>query len=80
MSFTTKKYTRPVLVNELRKVSVRNYTDLNSFANAFSPRAGLRSAKLAALKSVITNAQLRTVFNHYSNAERKRQLVSLVKN
>jgi hypothetical protein len=60
--FATKKYTGPVLVSEVKKLSVKNFVDFNTFVNAFSPRAGRSSAKFAALKNVLGNDTIKTTF------------------
>lgn len=80
MSFTTKKYTRPLLAKELRKVNVNNFTNVSTFANAFSPRAGSRSAKFAALKSVVGVNNLRDVFRYAEGSDAKSILLTLVRN
>lgn len=77
MAFTTKKYTRPVLLNELRNLDADNFVSYSEFVSAFSPRAGARSAKLAALKNLVGNANLRTALNFKGG---KRNLLNLVKN
>jgi len=53
MKFATKKYTRPVLHAAVKSINVNNFTDVNTFANALSPRAGRSSAQLAALRSAV---------------------------
>ena len=55
MSFNTNKYTRPVLVAELRKVSSSSFSSVSALAKAISPRAGTKSAKIAALKQFVAN-------------------------
>lgn len=81
MSFSTNKYTRPVLLNNLRSVSARSYSNLNSFASALSPRAGIKSAQIAALKSVVGSRTLTNVFaNSTSGTLTKKALISLIKN
>lgn len=80
MSFNTNKYTRPVLLKELRSLSVKNFTDFSTFANAFSPRAGRSSAKVYALTKRVTRAQLNGLFNNGGPANAKKSLISLVKN
>ena len=80
MSFTTKKYTRPVLINELRKINARNYSNLNTFASTFSPRAGVKSAKLSALKSLVGSTKLKYIFNNSNGVSAKTTLISLLKN
>ena len=83
MAFTTKKYTRPVLLTELRRVNVNNFNSLSSLARALSPRAGLRSAKVAALRSVVneTGLTLSTVFSgNVSPSFAKKTLLNLVRN
>lgn len=79
MSFTTKMYTRPVLVAELVRLNFRKYESYSTFIKAFSPRAGNKSAKVAALKNLIGHSQLRLVFNQYSVLDRKHLLLDLVK-
>lgn len=75
--FTTKKYTRPVLLSELRKLGADKFVSYNEFVTAFSPRAGKRSAKLAALKDLVGNTNLRTALNFKGG---KQALITLVKN
>lgn len=53
MSFTTKKYTRPLLRSELSKVNTNNFVSLKTLASAISPRTGTKSAKIAALRSFV---------------------------
>lgn len=80
MAFSTNKYTRPVLLNDLRKLSVSKFSNLSTFANAFSPRAGIRSAKVAALTQLVTRRQLNSLFNNGGASNAKKSLISLVKN
>lgn len=47
--FTTKKYTRPLLASELKKVSPKYFTNISTLAAVVSPRAGTKSAKINAL-------------------------------
>lgn len=53
MSFSTNKYTKPVLLQNLKSINARNYSSYSSFVKAFSPRAGTRSAKIAALQNLL---------------------------
>ena len=80
MSFTTKKYTRPVLLTEVRKLSTANFVSYNEFVNALSPRAGARSAKLAALKNLVSNVRLSEVLYYNKGRNAKRELIALIKN
>ena len=79
-NFSTKKYTRPVLAKELRKLGVNNFSSFNTLATALSPRVGLRSAKVAALKSVVGVSNLRDVFKYAEGSDAKSILISLVRN
>jgi hypothetical protein len=80
MSFTTKKYTRPYLLAELRKLSTRKFKDVDTFVNAFSPRAGLGSAKVAALGRFMSARQFTALFNNGGPANAKKTLIYVVKN
>lgn len=53
MSFTTKKYTRPVLAQNVKSLSLSNFASATSLANALSPRAGRKSAQFNVLKSTV---------------------------
>lgn len=53
MAFSTHKYTRPVLVAELRKLNASNFSNIQSLATALSPRVGRKGAKFAALKKYV---------------------------
>lgn len=80
-NFSTKKYTRPVLAKELRKLGANNFSSFKTLATALSPRVGLRSAKVAALKSVVGVNNLRDVFNYtQSGQDAKSIIISLVRN
>lgn len=80
MSFTTKKYTRPVLLSSLNSINARNYSSLSSFVSSFSPRAGTKSAKLSALKSVVGSRTFNTLFKSSSTGTiNKQTLINLVK-
>lgn len=52
MSFTTKKYTRPALLKELKKVPAGAFASLDMLAEAISPRAGTNSAKINSLARI----------------------------
>lgn len=58
MSFNTNKYTRPVLVNEIKKLNSSAFANVNSLADALSPRVGRKSAKFAALKRAVNLNQM----------------------
>lgn len=80
MAFTTKKYTRPVLLANLRKVSASDYKTFNTLAQALSPRAGARSAQFSALNNLVSGAKLRNVFKLNSGVYAKRLILDLIKN
>lgn len=83
MKFTTNKYTRPVLLQSLKSINARNYTNYSSFVNAFSPRAGKSSAKLASLRTALGITNLESAFSNnasLSNVQKKRALISALKN
>jgi hypothetical protein len=61
MTFATKKYTRPALRAAVRSVNVNNFTDFNTFAKALSPRAGRKSAQIAALRETV-NTSINVLF------------------
>ena len=79
MSFVTNKYTRPVLRTELKKVSASNFTSLATLAKVISPRAGIRSAKIAAIRSSIRTS-LSNVFVAANGQSNKSALLNLLKN
>jgi hypothetical protein len=80
MNYTTKKYTRPVLLNAVKSLSVKNFTDVTTFANALSPRAGRSSAQLAALRAAVGEPLKNVLSDAFGPAENKRYLISLLKN
>ena len=53
MSFVTKKYTRPLLIKEVKKLSVVHFWNFQTLTNALSPRVGSKSAKVNALTSLL---------------------------
>lgn len=78
--FKTKKYTRPLLLKELRKLNETKFTNLKTLANTISPRAGLRSAKVAALRQ-FTNRKIATIFNDgFTGFGAKQIILSYLKN
>lgn len=80
MSFSTKKYTRPVLLAEIRKLSAADFISYKMFADALSPRAGSQSAKLTVLSNLVGQKKLRSLFGYNKSATAKRNLLNLVKN
>lgn len=78
MTFTTKKYTRPVLLSEVRKLNVSNFANFKSFASGLSPRAGARSAKVSAIRSLVTSRQLTALFNGGA-VNAKKSMIALLK-
>lgn len=54
MSFTTKKYTRPLLVSELKALKPSAFKSVRSLALALSPRSGMKSAKFNALNNFVS--------------------------
>lgn len=56
MSFTTKKYTINLLLNEVSSLNNSQLSSVRSLAKALSPRAGTNSAKLNALKSYVSGS------------------------
>lgn len=59
---TTKSYTKPVLLKNLKNINVRSYKTYETFVNSFSPRAGAKSAKILALKTAIGVSSLEKLF------------------
>jgi len=78
MAFSTKKYTRPVLLAELRRVNVNNFTSLRQLATIISPRAGTRSAKISTLRQ-LTNGKLNKLFGPSAKVA-KSNILFLVEN
>lgn len=80
MSFTTKKYTRPVLIQSVKSLSVSNFSNVTSFANALSPRAGRSSAQFNVLKTTAGRGFISLLNDRsLSNAEKKGLLVLTLK-
>lgn len=80
MSFTTKKYTRPVLLSSLTSLNAKNFSSLESFVSTFSPRAGLKSAKVYALKSAVGSRNFNALFKNGTNGKSNKQmLITLLK-
>lgn len=77
MAFTTKKYTRPLLVKELKKVKVDSFFSLKTLAQAISPRTGTKSAKIAALRSYVGARNLSALFQIPSVFTKEEMLKSL---
>ena len=80
MAFVTKKYTRPVLQTELKKVSASSFTSLKVLASVISPRAGTRSAKIAALRSIVSSSLLSSAFILNDGKSNKTFLLNLLRN
>lgn len=77
--FTTKKYTRPVLRKELRKVKTIDFYNMETLANAISPRAGTDSAKMEALRNFVgSDRTFRKLFSLTSHVT-KEQLLTYLK-
>lgn len=79
MAFTTKKYTRPLLYKELRKVKTNNFYSLATLAETISPRTGTKSAKVAALRKLVGTTRLREAFTYVSFIT-KQELLAALKN
>lgn len=82
MSFTTKMYTKPFLLKKVRSINVNNFSDVNSFAKALSPRSGRNSAQFAAFRTILNNAgySQSTIFNDSANLkDAKKTILSLLK-
>lgn len=77
MTFTTKKYTRPALRKAVRSVNVSNFTSYSNFVNALSPRAGSKSAQVAALRGALP-VSLKTAFSGSAKSN-KSFLLSILK-
>ena len=80
MSFSTKKYTRPVLVQNVKSLNVSSFTNVSTFASALSPRAGRSSAQFNILKSTAGRGFISLLNdNTLSNSEKKGLLVLTLK-
>ena len=77
MTFTTKKYTRPLLRKELKKLKTENFYSLKTLAAAISPRTGTKSAKIAALRNHVGTTTLRNVFSYASYLTKEELLRAL---
>jgi hypothetical protein len=82
MSFTTKRYTRPVLLSSLKSINARKYSSFSSFVSAFSPRAGVSSAKINALVTTLNTSigALSSLFVNNQASVVKKTLISAIKN
>jgi len=71
-NFATKKYTRPVLAQNVKSLSATSFASVSTFANALSPRAGRKSAQFNALKSIVGRG-FTSLLNdsNLSNSEKK---------
>lgn len=78
MSFSTKMYTRPVLIAELKKLPPSAFESFRTLAVALSPRAGLKSAKVNALRNQ-SNTALSGVLNSFDNVKAKRIVINSLK-
>jgi hypothetical protein len=77
----TNKYTRPVLLSNLKSISPKNFNTFNTFVNAISPRAGADSAQIAALNTVL-GYDVQAYFtntNIFAGSIIKKNLISAVK-
>lgn len=80
MSFKTKKYTKPVLLSSLTSLNAKNFSSLETFVSSFSPRAGLKSAKVYALKSAVGVRNFNALFKSGTNGKSNKQtLITLLK-
>ena len=76
MKFTTKKYTRPVLVSEIKKLNNDAFTSATALAYALSPRVGNKGAKFAALRRAVN---LNSVFAGNYSGSTKQFLIKMLK-
>lgn len=76
--FTTKKYTRPLLYKELKRLNAKHFVSLKTLATKISPRAGTNSAKVAALRTYVGAGRLNAILRNVSFAA-KDQLLSELK-
>lgn len=76
--FTTKKYTRPLLRKELKRVNVKHFHGgLKTLAAKISPRAGTNSAKIAALRAHVGARNLNAILRNVSFAAKDALLEAL---
>ncbi len=80
MAFTTKKYTRPFLVETLRNFHPVKFQSYNTFVTNLSPRARGNSAAVAALSNLLGgNRNLRKYFTAGTPAGRKANILEVLK-
>jgi hypothetical protein len=70
--FSTKKYTRPFIISNIKNLPTSAFVDTDTLARALSPRAGRRSAQFAALKKFVN---LNKVFDSGSAKTVKQNLL-----
>ena len=75
--FTTKKYTRPVLRKELKRLNTKHFAGLKTLAAKISPRAGTKSAKVAALRAHVGASNLNAILRNVSFAAKDALLEAL---
>lgn len=79
--FTTKKYTRPLLIKELNSTSHKHFTNFNTLVNALSPRTGANSAKVTVLANLLGGkTNMRKYFTSGNTKSIKNALVYVLKN
>ena len=76
MKFVTKKYTRPVLLANIKKLPVSAFVSQTTLANALSPRAGKNSAQFSYLKKYVSTK----VFSSTSGQQLKRVILATLQN
>lgn len=62
----TNKYTRPVLISNIKTLSTKSFSSYTAFVDAFSPRAGQGSAKMKALIYNVASVKTRKHLNFAS--------------
>lgn len=81
MTFKTKAYTLVSLIKEVKSVSAVHFISKTTLANAISPRAGLSSAKIAALNTFLGK---KNALNYYTSsvvpAQAKQELLIALRN
>lgn len=80
MSFVTNKYTINLLMSEVQSLTSSQVSSFDSIVEALSPRAGVRSAKIAALSSYVGGSVARVLGNTSLGRTPRARLLKALRN
>ena len=80
MSFVTRKYTINLLMSEVQSLTASQASSVSSIVQALSPRAGARSAKIAALTSYVGGNVARVISNSSLGRTPRARLLKALRN